>query len=272
MADLGRKFAVALGAAGVTALGFVFTVLDFGDKFGSPNRRYYAVLWFVAFVVSLFVAGRKLYRRVEELEGQIEQMSLAAPNFRFQKVGGPTVVNLTKRSKEIWQLWFVNDPAIRSSAAVATHLTAEVEFVAGDGQRPFEPFVGQWAITQKPDHVGWADPDPTKPPHVNIRNEIDLGLSPVRGKLMLIGQDDDVTGALVDSSGRTVLSSNVFALSGENIHAKPAHFEHSKYRLDRGINRVRVRLAAENMQAQEFHFAIARDDRGKVLAVTQITP
>jgi hypothetical protein len=271
MADLGRKFAVALVAAGVTALGFVFTVLDFGDKIGSPNRRYYAVFWFVAFVVSLFIAGRKLYRRVDVLENQIEQMSLAAPSIRFQRVGGPTDINLTKRSKEIWQLWFVNDPAIRSSAAVAKHLTAEVEFVATDGQRPFEPFVGQWALTQKPDHVGWADPDSTKPPHVNIRNEIDLGLSPVRGKLMLIGQDDDVTGAHV-VGGNTMIFSNVFALSGENIHAKPAHFEHSKYRLDKSINRVRVRLAAENMQAQEFHFAIARDDIGKVQAITQIMP
>jgi len=44
-------------------------------------------------------------------------------------------------------------------------------------QRAFEPFVGQWALTQKPDHVGWSDPDPTKPAHVNIRNEVDLGLS-----------------------------------------------------------------------------------------------
>jgi hypothetical protein len=49
---------------------------------------------------------------------------------------------------------------------------------------------------------------------------------------MLIGQDDDVTGAHVDCGGSTVLISNVFALSGENIHAKPAHFEHSKFRLE----------------------------------------
>jgi hypothetical protein len=38
MGDLGRKFAVALGTAAVTAVGFVFTALDFEDKIGRRRR------------------------------------------------------------------------------------------------------------------------------------------------------------------------------------------------------------------------------------------
>lgn len=76
MPKLSAAVIALFGAAFVAALGVFLTVLDVGDKIGSPNRRNYAAVLFLVFVVCLGGAVWQLFQRIEKLEcdkGDLEQ-------------------------------------------------------------------------------------------------------------------------------------------------------------------------------------------------------
>jgi len=212
--------------------------------------------------VALIVAYNNLNKEFERLRSDVASGHDARPRMHFEKLGGPT--NITLPSKyviEVWQLWFVNRPAIRSPDAVARQLTAMVEFCDSTWQKAIEPFIGQWAITRMPDHVGWDE----------LRSQIDLGPAPSRGKLMLICQTSSyLTVRSRETNDEQITTRDVYVLAGENIHAYPQDASHPKYQLKPDVVRVRVTLTADNMEEQESQFKITRQQDGTVVAITEI--
>lgn len=230
------------------------------------TEQWVSVWWGI--VVGLYVAVLTAYRQVafelEQLRSDVAQTRNARPQIVFEKVGGPTDITLANGGDvvEVWQIWFVNRPVMRTSTAIAQQLAATIEFCDDEWRRALDPFTGQWATTKMPDHVGWTD----------LRPQIDLSPAPTRGKLMLLQQTDTyVTSRSRTIGDREVTTREVYALAGENLHAYPKNAAHPKYHLAPGVTRVRVVLTATNMEEQEFRFRIDREEDGTVKAITQMT-
>ena len=263
--DTWRLVLGPLLGAGASAVGIGLTILDIGDRIGSPNRRYVAGLLFLLFVGLVGTVLRRCYGLISSQQDQIDALRHAEPRIRFQQIGGPTKIAMpstgsVQRRMEIWQLWFVNDPITRGAAAVARDLRAVVQFCDSEWKAVLA-FAGQWVITQMPDHVGWSARDQLKSHIENMTDTIDLSLSPARGKLQLLGQGRDYL-----KGGQR----DVHALAGENFHEYPDTWQHPHYRVPRDAIRIRVVLSAENMNEQEFSFAITRSGDGTVNAVTEL--
>ena len=225
----------------------------------------------VGMLIASFVAYGNLVAQHEQVQRQLESLRNARPVLRIEKVDKSRIALGTvfqegtfSRERErytvdVWQLWIVNEPATRSPDAVARKLAAQITFYDGEWREALS-FVGQWAITRMPDHSGWRE----------IRSEIDLSAVPARGKLLLINQTDGIMSGRLEPGSELVTRRCIFALAGENLHAYPQSADHHAYMLNPEIIRLRVTLSAENLEPQDFRFALDRQADGTINAITEI--
>jgi hypothetical protein len=224
------------------------------------------MLWASGVVImfaAAFAAWRDEYDRAERAEAALETLTEERPRIVFDQVRHSNV-RLSPpdgHDVEVWQLWFQNRPSTQSSLATAQYLTAQVSFCDARWS-PQLTFVGQWAITSMPEHVGIT----------GIRSAIDLPPVHMWAKLMLISETGVKTAVTNrNGEGETELYSHVYALAGENLHHDPMRAAHHPYLLAKSVTKVKVTLAAQNMAAKVFLFHLERDADGAMKAIVEVT-
>lgn len=238
-------------------LGIAVSALGIGIAILFPTAR--LIGWFFLGLGVILIASILANRLLQPPEASTAR---AEPRILFDRVSrspvrlGPQVNR--NYFVDVWQLWFTNRPTANSAEATARNMTAFVEF-CDDEWRPVRSMIGQWAITEMPEHVGWR----------SLENHIDLPPVHTFGKLLLLIQNDVFVEHVV--SGVRETQRGVYAAAGENLHERRLAGDHPDYALPRAT-RVRVRLAAENMDEQEFQFRIERQVDGTVTGLDEIRP
>jgi hypothetical protein len=258
------QLAVAIG------LGLKATYEWAKDK-ATPNDVFVWMLVLMVYVVGVFVfhawrAWDKVYKGKAEVDRKLKEIEDATPQIEFHVANHSplTLGHGVGAHIDVWELWFRNRPSRQVVAATAKNLTAEISFCDDQWVRSLDPFVGQWAVTRMPHHVGWDSLEPM----------IDLQAIHTWGKLLVAGTTSIISTRMEkNTDGKEELMAterDVYALSGENLHHDPQWAAHQQYLLRRSAVRLRVTLAAENMPEQVFHFVIKRDDLGAIEAIDHI--
>jgi len=142
----------------------------------------------------------------------------------------------------VWQLWFRNEPVVRTPNAIGKGVRATVLWCDKEWH-PVLTLAGQWAITELADDIAWSD----------IRESINISTAGENAKLLIAAQFDT---EITDEEGR---DKSPGALTGEYLRALRDGKYVRGHDLEKRITRLKVKLKAENMDEREFRFRLDRD-------------